>query len=90
MDPIEKDFRFGLCLPFHTGGHQRSGGLGNRAARPLKADVSDHFVFQARVHRELVTAQGVISFRCPVRSLQLVEVARPFVMVKDDLLVEFA
>src|SRR5262245_35644622 len=90
MDLLEKGLRFGLGLALNAVGHDRGGSFGNRAARALKANVSDHFIFQARVYRELVTAQGIIAFRCPVRSLQLVEVARPPIMVKDDFLVEFA
>src|SRR3972149_5969632 len=79
---LERARRFCRRLPLHARGHHRRGGLGNRATQTLKADVSDHTIFQAQVEGELVAAERVVAFRGPVRPLQLLEVARPPIVVK--------
>src|ERR1700687_4173065 len=88
MESPEQRFRLRLRLPFQAGGHQRSRGFGNSAARTLEADIPDHIPVQLYVDDDLVAAERVVTFRLPVRRFQDLEVARLLVMVENDFLIE--
>ncbi len=55
----------------------------------MKADIFNHVILKLDIDGEFVAAERVIAFRCPGRAFQLAKVARTFVMVEYDLLIEF-
>ena len=77
-------------LALEGGGHQRSRGFGNGAARPLKANVGNPLVGHVEIDVQVIAAQGIVALLRAIGLGQLAEVARIFVVVEDDLLVQFA
>src|SRR2546425_9261876 len=69
-------------------GHHRSRRFRDRASRPLEAGVLDHAVLDLQVERQPIPAERVVALGVPVGAFHRAEVARPAVMVEDDLLIE--
>ena len=90
VELVENSFRFHGGLTLHALRHQGRRGLGYGASRTLEADVANRVALQVQVNGKMVTAERVISLRPVVRRRQLAIVARRFVVLQDDFLVELA
>ena len=88
MHPLEQRLRLGGRLALQALRHQRCRGLRDRAALALEAEVVDDVAVQPQVERQVVAADRVEALGLAVGVLQLAVVARPPVVVQDDLLVQ--
>jgi len=59
---VKHHFGLFLRLAFDGGGHHRSRGLRDGAARSLEADVFDHVAFHQQIERDLIAAKRVVAF----------------------------
>src|SRR6266496_3642255 len=59
VEALEQLVDLASGLPLHRRCHERSGGLRDRAARPLEADVADSIAVQFEPNRELIPAQRI-------------------------------
>ena len=75
-------------LPDQLVGDDRGGGLGDRAALAMEAQVGHLAVLDENVHAELVTAEGVVVVPLEVVGFQRPEVPRVLVVVEDVVAVE--
>src|SRR5207244_6831373 len=89
-EPAERLLGRAHRLALESRRHHRGRGLGDGAARALKANVADDPVFERAFHRHAVAAEGVIALCSPSRARQRAEVSRLPVVVENDLLVELA
>ena len=87
---IEEHFHFLFGLAFDRCCHHRSRRLRDRAAGALKADVFDDIAIQLQIDRQLIAAERIVALLLSIRLLQHSEVPRLFVVVENDLLIEFA
>src|SRR5215813_13529 len=87
---IEECFRILLCLALDRNRHHACRRFGDRAPRALKADVLESIVLHLRINGKLIAAEWIRSFCVMAGSLNLMKVTRLLVMVKNNLLIEFA
>src|SRR5215204_4442693 len=69
-------------------GHQRGGGLADRAATSPECDRVDAIAVQEELQVDLVTTERVDPFRRGIRPRQFTPITRPAVVVEDDFLVQ--
>ncbi len=87
MDLVENLLHLGLGFAFDALGQQRGGGLGDAAAGADEADVLDDIAFGQQEEFQLVAAERVMALGGSGGAAQLVEIARVFAVVQDDLLI---
>src|SRR4029077_5873224 len=78
----------GLRFALNAFGQQRSGGLGNATTRAEKANVLDGLAVEEDEELQLVATKRVVPLGGTIGIGQIMEIARVFAMVKDDLLVK--
>ena len=81
------DLRRGLALDLR--GHQRSAGLRDGATGAVERDVRDAVAVEPQINAALVAAGRIVPMGHAIGRRQLPAIARAFVVVEDDLLVEF-
>src|SRR5699024_11059806 len=69
-------------------GHEGGGSQRNGTAVALEADFGDPLVFHMQIHAESIAAQRVVAVRFMARRFEFAEIARTFVVVDDDVLVQ--
>lgn len=85
---IRFGFRDGFA--FDGVGHERCRGFGDGATRSLKGDVGNAVAIECDKDFYAVTTQGIVAFGLAVRMIDDPEVVRAFVVIQNDLLVQFA
>jgi len=87
---IKQLFSLLLILPLHRLSHHAGSGLGDGATGAFKADVLNRVLFKKQIDGQLIPAEWVEAFRRMIGRVELAKVSRLLVVVKNDLLVEFA
>src|SRR5262245_12339199 len=87
---VKQSLPLALGFPLDRGRHHRCRGFRNGTARSLKPDVLDQIPLEHQINRNLISTQGIESFRFAIGALRLLKIARTLVMVQDNLLVEIA
>ena len=90
LELLEQLDRLVGTLALERGGHQGSRGFGNGATRPVKTDVGNPLVGHVEIDLQVIATQGIVALLHAIGLGQLAEVARIFVVIEDDLLVQFA
>jgi len=75
-------------FPLTLSVHHRRRRFRDRASRSLEAGVFDRAVLDLQVERQPIPAERVVALGVPVGGFNRAEVARPAVVVEDDLLIE--
>ena len=90
VDLLERLLSVGLLFSLEALSEQGRRGLGNAATVADEADVFDNVSFHREVELQLIAAQRIVSLREKAGIGQLMEIARLFAMVEDDLLIQIA
>ena len=83
-----QSLRLGGGFAFELSRHERRARLRNGTTRTIEGDLGNLIAFKPQVHASLFAARRIIAMGNPVGSGQLASIARTFIVIEDNLLIE--
>lgn len=84
---IKEGLGFGGGFSFELGSHQRGTGLRDGTTGTVEGDFADLVPVEVEIDAALIAAGGIVSMGYPAGRGQLAAIARPAIVVEDDLLI---
>ena len=90
MKLAEEFLRLLLALSLHRLGHHARRSFGNRAPGTFEAYILHGLVFQIQIHHQMIATEWIEPLGRVVRHLEPAKIPWLLIVIKNDLLIEFA